>query len=211
LSGTLESRSRSPGLFLATVPCHRRAGRADEATTAEVAESAERVLSFERQDPKLRFFERDQPIMQRTISRMRTRKGFTLVELAVVIVIIGVLAAFGVPKFLNSVEKSKAAEAFNYLSTVQSAQERYIAQNGYYATTVAALDITMPAPQYFDTPTTITATAVTTGTPTWSLTLSRLSTASFAYTVAWTQNGFDTTNSTITTYPAICPVTINAS
>ncbi len=44
----------------------------------------------------------------------RARKGFTLVELAVVIVIIGVLAAFGVPKFLNSVERSKAAEAFAY-------------------------------------------------------------------------------------------------
>ena len=44
------------------------------------------------------------------------RKGFTLVELAVVIVIIGVLAAFGVPQFLKSVERSKAAEAFNYLS-----------------------------------------------------------------------------------------------
>ena len=47
--------------------------------------------------------------MQRVLSRIRTRKGFTLVELAVVIVIIGVLAAFGVPKFLQSVEKSKAA------------------------------------------------------------------------------------------------------
>ena len=62
-----------------------------------------------------------------------SRKGFTLVELAVVIVIIGVLAAFGVPQFLKSVERSKAAEAFNYLSAVRSAQERYLAKEGLYA------------------------------------------------------------------------------
>ena len=62
-----------------------------------------------------------------------SRKGFTLVELAVVIVIIGVLAAFGVPQFLKSVERSKAAEAFNYLSAVRSAQERYLAKEGGYA------------------------------------------------------------------------------
>ena len=78
--------------------------------------------------------------------RPKTRKGFTLVELAVVIVIIGVLAAFGVPKFLTSVEKSKATEAFNYLSTVQSAQERYLAQNGVYChhAVDVTLDIILP-------------------------------------------------------------------
>ena len=54
-------------------------------------------------------------------SEVKARKGFTLVELAVVIVIIGVLAAFGVPRFLKSVERSKAAEAFNYLSAVRDA------------------------------------------------------------------------------------------
>ena len=52
------------------------------------------------------------------------------------IVIIGVLAAFGVPKFLASVEKSKATEAFNFWAAVQSAQERYLAQNGVYAFSV---------------------------------------------------------------------------
>src|SRR5271157_263279 len=120
--------------------------------------------------------------MQRLVSRLKTRKGFTLVELAVVIVIIGVLAAFGVPKFLNSVEKSKASEAFNYLSTVQSAQERYLAQKGVYATTLTDLDISLPTPQYF-TVGTITASPNSTGSPTWSLTLTRNSSSSYAYAV----------------------------
>ncbi len=44
-----------------------------------------------------------------SVAVQKNRKGFTLVELAVVIVIIGVLAAFGVPRFLKSVERSKAS------------------------------------------------------------------------------------------------------
>src|ERR1041384_3943265 len=84
-----------------------------------------------------------------TILRHRGRKGFTLVELAVVIIIIGVLAAFAVPRFLDSVERSKAAEAFNYMSAVRAAQERYQVRQGTYADDVAKLDIQMPDPKYF--------------------------------------------------------------
>jgi prepilin-type N-terminal cleavage/methylation domain-containing protein len=70
------------------------------------------------------------------MKRMTTKKGFTLVELAVVIVIIGVLAAFAVPRFRASVERSKAAESFNYLSSIQAAMERYHARQGTYASDV---------------------------------------------------------------------------
>jgi type IV pilus assembly protein PilA len=148
--------------------------------------------------------------MQRVLSRIRSRKGFTLVELAVVIVIIGVLAAFGVPKFLQSVEKSKATEAFNYWSSVQAAQERYIAQNGVYwaSTNTDSLDIVLPTLQYFTGPTITTTTG--NGNPTWSGNLTRNSSSSSygAYVVAWNQNGFDSANSTIP--QTISPVTGDA-
>lgn len=150
--------------------------------------------------------------MQRVVSRIRTRKGFTLVELAVVIVIIGVLAAFGVPRFLQSVEKSKASEAFNYLSAIQGSEERYLAQNGVYASSISDLDVNLPTPQYFTVPSSITVTPDSSGNPAWSLMLTRNANSSYAYTVNWTQLGFDTSStSTITTYPQICPVTINSS
>ena len=45
------------------------------------------------------------------IRSKRGQKGFTLVELAIVIVIIGVLASFGVPRFRDAVERSKAGAA----------------------------------------------------------------------------------------------------
>jgi type IV pilus assembly protein PilA len=138
----------------------------------------------------------------------KVRKGFTLVELAVVIVIIGVLAAFGVPKFLNSVERSKAAEAFGYLAAIREANERYIALMGVYSPDQASWDVSMQPPRYFTvhsySPTAGTATTA----PSWTMTLTRDSATSSKgpYTVTFTQDGFDSTNSTITANPEINPL-----
>lgn len=132
-------------------------------------------------------------------SKRKNTAGFTLVELAVVVVIIGVLAAFAVPRFLASVERSKAAEAFNYLSTVHSAQERYHARQGTYAGDVTDLDTEMIEPEYF----TVGDVAVPSGEDSletgWELTLTRegASAGYGAYTVVFNHDGFDTTNSTI--------------
>ena len=135
------------------------------------------------------------------------RSGFTLVELAVVVVIIGVLAAFAVPRFMASVERSKAAEAFNYLSAVQAAQERYHARQGTYAAELKDLDIKMTVPKYF-TPGSVAAGKDGTLESSWTLTLTRVGASAGygAYTVTFTEEGFDKDTSTITEKADINPM-----
>jgi len=133
-----------------------------------------------------------------TMLRSRGRKGFTLVELAVVIIIIGILAAFAVPRFLDSVERSKAGEALNYLAAVRSAQERYQIRQGTYSDDLTKLDIQMPDPKYFSvgTPGPGSTTSLE---DSWTLTLTRSGSAGGygAYTVTLTDQGYDADNSTI--------------
>jgi type IV pilus assembly protein PilA len=130
--------------------------------------------------------------------RSRGRKGFTLVELAVVIIIIGVLAAFAVPRFLDSVERSRAAEAYSFLSAVRAAQERYQMRQGTYADDLAKLDLKNPAPKFFS----VGAPAAGLSSSledSWTLTLTRTGSAGGygAYTVTFTDQGYDSGNSTI--------------
>lgn len=150
--------------------------------------------------------------MFKAVTNRKSREGFTLVELAVVIVIVGVLAAFGVPRFMTSVERSKAAEAFNYLSAVRASQERYLAREGTYAALITALDISFPSPTYF-TVGSIAAGATSSLETSWSLTLTRIGAAAGygAYTVTFTQDGYDSSNSTIDGLRAINPMSIPTS
>ena len=137
----------------------------------------------------------------------RRRAGFSLVELAVVVIIIGVLAAFGVPRMLKSVERSKAAEAFKHLAAVRAAQERYQARQGTYADDVAKLDMEQTAPKYFSVGA-VAAGSTASLEDSWTLTLTRQGASSGygAYTVTFTQDGYDALNSTIEGMPDINPM-----
>ena len=63
-------------------------------------------------------------------------KGFTLVELMVVIVIVGILAAVAIPKFMDATNKAKASEFPTQLSAMYTAEIAYQAERGIYVTSL---------------------------------------------------------------------------
>jgi prepilin-type N-terminal cleavage/methylation domain-containing protein len=134
------------------------------------------------------------------------RCAFSLVEVTIVVVILGVLAAFGVPRLIRSVERTKAAEAFQYLSAVRAAQESFASRQGSYTATLTDLEVEQAAPKYFTVGTMGVGSSGTLETS-WTLTLTRSGSSGGygAYTVTYNQSGYDSANSTIEAQPAINP------
>ena len=59
---------------------------------------------------------------------MRNNKGFTLIELMIVVAIIGILAAIAIPNFMNFLTKTKRSEVKYNLSAVYKAEVSYFGE-----------------------------------------------------------------------------------
>lgn len=64
---------------------------------------------------------------------MRRLRGFTLIELMIVVVVIAVLAAIAIPNFLEQSRKGRRSEALKAIGDVQMALERWRAEHTSYS------------------------------------------------------------------------------
>ena len=77
---------------------------------------------------------------------MNKSTGFTLIELMIVVVIIGILASLSMPRFIDTIERARSTEALMHLGALRSSMERYFLENNnsYQGATLENLDIDNP-------------------------------------------------------------------
>ncbi|MBL7197860.1 MAG: prepilin-type N-terminal cleavage/methylation domain-containing protein [Candidatus Omnitrophica bacterium] len=83
---------------------------------------------------------------------MFRKKGFTLLELIIVIIVIGILASIALPRYLAVAERARMTEGKNILGILRGAQLRYEAEHQTFAGNFSDLDIGITASKYFDDP-----------------------------------------------------------
>ncbi len=69
------------------------------------------------------------------------KKGFTLIEVLVVVIIIGILATISVPTYNKIVRRSRVSDGLNTLDMLAGAQEKFFIEHGHYAQNIQDLNV----------------------------------------------------------------------
>src|SRR4051812_10796503 len=98
--------------------------------------------------------------------RVKHNRGFTLIELMIVVAVLAIIAAIAIPTYFSQVRKSRRSAAEGALQQIALLEERYRADNSGYLTASSGTWTTLggdPSGTYYTY--TVTATAATSTTP----------------------------------------------
>jgi type II secretion system protein G len=87
-----------------------------------------------------------------SLKLLKEQKGFTLLELLIVIVIIGILALLIIPNITSAPKKARDTQRKTDLTTIRKGLEEYFVNNNAYPATLAALEDVNTGPIMKDVP-----------------------------------------------------------
>lgn len=72
---------------------------------------------------------------------IKKQRGFTLIEIMIVVIVIGILASLGMARYEKTVERSRISEALSILGSIRSAQYRYASEHNRFTNSLSDLDM----------------------------------------------------------------------
>ncbi len=79
-------------------------------------------------------------MISKNIFRAKSQSGFTLLEILIVIIILGILAALAIPVYSAVREKAVKQEAYQQLAAIREAEQRYAAAYNTYTSSFTLLE-----------------------------------------------------------------------
>ena len=72
------------------------------------------------------------------------KKGFSLLELCIAVIVVALLAALAMPLFVKNMEKSKTGEVIANLNLIRMAEKDYFIEKAVFTTTIGSLSVEDP-------------------------------------------------------------------